>query len=419
MDGKLSLQLGPYSPRKWANPPLERSTVDRPDEAAGKQIHPIYVLPSDGVDHNYDANGVLRELIANSQDWLAGAGTDRLSYRYDTYDGQYDISFLQLPTDKETVAKSWNVWDGVWAGGYPKESNKIYLVFYDEQLYRDGKTAGTPLCGFADGTPGNIAVVNLYDNRCGVLPSDINSFSYHYKTVVHEVGHGLGAVPLSAPHSDGNQHSTDLADIMAWKNPPSISEVETMQFDPGHDDYWQLAEDDWLLRNHFYINIDIRGGGQVSADQQPNRYLGSPESNCSDDCVMWFGRGALVGFTASPENPSWRFKGWENSQSDQKNRNTNTYGVMVDGDETLRVVFEPIVYLNVRVRGPGKVRVIGQRVCAKTCEYELQPGGNVNILAIPAKDARIARWLGPCAATRNINRCTLPLRHEVDINLQL
>ena len=56
---------------------------------------------------------------------------------------------------------------------------------------------------------------------------------------------------------------------------------------------------------------------------------------------MWFGRGALVGFTASPENPSWRFKGWENSQSDQKNRNTNTYGVMVDGDETLRVVFEP------------------------------------------------------------------------------
>jgi hypothetical protein len=418
LGGKLSLQSGTYSPRKWAAPPLERSATDRPDDFNGPQVHVIYAVAADK-DGNFDTNGG-RDVIQRSQDWLAGATEGALSLAIDTKDGQPDISFFRSPRSASAIeGQAVGIQDifgeELKAAGF-SDPSKTYLLLYDGRISR-GPGNNDPLCGVADwppSNPGNVAVVSLDTTACGDPMDSAGKFQYRDLIIPHEIFHALGAVPSEAPHSDGYSHSTDFSDLMYGQGWYTLAEAEKAKVDPGHDDYWYRALPELGLY-HYRQNISITGGGTVEADQAPNRYLGQAESYCTDDCVMWFGRGALVGFTASPESSSWRFKKWESSQPEQKSRNTNSYGMVVDGEETLRAIFEPIVNLNVLVRGKGSVRILGQKACADSCKYELKPGGKVNLIAKPAKGMRLVRWVGNCGTKANL-RCTLPLKHEHDLS---
>jgi hypothetical protein len=45
-------------------PTLPRSTVDRPDDISGSQVHVVYAIPSDGTDRELDTNGVIAGTVA-------------------------------------------------------------------------------------------------------------------------------------------------------------------------------------------------------------------------------------------------------------------------------------------------------------------------------------------------------------------
>src|SRR5580704_8164648 len=50
---------------------LPRSTVDRPDERSGYQVHVIYVVPSDGVDRQRDVDGEIVRSVYAFDRWFA------------------------------------------------------------------------------------------------------------------------------------------------------------------------------------------------------------------------------------------------------------------------------------------------------------------------------------------------------------
>src|SRR5258705_4817808 len=81
----------PIAP-KTVSAALPRSNADRPDDAAGPQVHLMYVLPSDGVDESVDTNGRIGTSALAFNRWLLDQTPGR-AFRIDTYQGLPDISF--------------------------------------------------------------------------------------------------------------------------------------------------------------------------------------------------------------------------------------------------------------------------------------------------------------------------------------
>ena len=67
----------------------------------------------------------------------------------------------------------------------------------------------------------------------------------HASVYVHELFHTLGAVQLSAPHSDGGGHCTDTPSVMCpSRGKPAVRACATQRvevLDCGMDDYWNPA----------------------------------------------------------------------------------------------------------------------------------------------------------------------------------
>lgn len=373
---------------------LERSTADRPDDFPGLQIHPIYVVPSDGTDRQLDKSGALSGALWNSLDWAASK-TDGRSMAIDTYQDEFDWSFRRLNLTSQQLAQSGGnitglIRNDLWGAGFSNRPDRILLAYYDGPMRTN---QGNVVCGGADvprGQPGNVAIVNIYDPVCGSLTD--NKFNYQHFVATHESIHAMGHVAQSAPSSDGGAHSKDSKDIMYWKGQESLSDVEALLFDPGRDDYWAGAMQ-WYKDNHRDLYIDVRGGGSVAADPAPNRYFS--DASVRDDTTMVFRKGAEVKLDASAE-PFWRFRGWDGNRA-----NRDEFTVTMDTDKQLPAVFDPIGKLEVRVRNPGlgTVMVIGQGVCRNLCNYELPAGKIVRLVAKPAKGAKFNGWLGSRAPT--------------------
>lgn len=62
-----------------------------------------------------------------------------------------------------------------------------------------------------------------------------------YRTVAHELLHSIGAVQLTAPHSDGKYHSRQL-DIMGMADADLCGDYD--KIDCGNDDYFSLSPGD-------------------------------------------------------------------------------------------------------------------------------------------------------------------------------
>lgn len=90
------------------------------------------------------------------------------------------------------------------------------------------------------------------------------------RVLMHESGHNLGAVQLSAPHTSGGWHCNDGLDIMCYGDGGSkanytTSACPTLQhFDCGHDDYFHPSPPDgsylathWNLAHPFNQLLDF------------------------------------------------------------------------------------------------------------------------------------------------------------------
>ncbi|MYD84930.1 MAG: hypothetical protein F4Y14_01305 [Acidobacteria bacterium] len=221
-------------------PTLEaRSMRDRPDEVHGLQIHPIYVIPSDGRDWEVDRDGRVARSLQITVDWL----TERLGrrLRVDTFNGEPDVTFLQLDVTKSQVEDSPESTDHIWDAireSRGSSENKIYAVYYSVEGGSDLYFAGFTLEGVAGlGARGPALVVMTDALELG------NGLGWYEAVMAHELFHAMGAVQGCAPnHIVGKHVDDDPYDLMyagderrlGWD--PEVNRAHAV--DSGNDDYY-------------------------------------------------------------------------------------------------------------------------------------------------------------------------------------
>ncbi len=132
---------------KWAR---IRTTEDQPDDFAGAyQIHVIYAEPSDRTAPvQLDVNGSIRRSVNALNTWLASRANGS-KFRFDTCNGDLDITYVKLPVTEGEMATGTNapafIRDRLEATLAPAFSDpkKLYLVYWDGLTY--GRCGGAPL----------------------------------------------------------------------------------------------------------------------------------------------------------------------------------------------------------------------------------------------------------------------------------
>jgi hypothetical protein len=224
---------------------LARSSVDRPDDATGAQLHFLYVLPSDGSDAALDTNGAIRNSVSSFETWLEGKTGGR-AMRADTYQGSLDISFLRLSrTDADIASTGAFVRDEIEkqtkAAGFD-QPDKIYAVYYDG--------SSSQACGggaWPPQLPGNVAAMYLKGLPDGPVPCSSNHLAaagappgYLDIAMLHEVMHTIGFVASCAPNHTRSGHVSDSQDDLMWAGdaPWAPSGWANLELDHGNNDYY-------------------------------------------------------------------------------------------------------------------------------------------------------------------------------------
>jgi hypothetical protein len=227
-----------------------RYYADRPDDhAAGtQQVHVLYVLPSNGTDRSYDTNGAIATSVGVATQWMS-ARTGGKPFRLDTVAGALDITFVRLgSTDAQLASHGFFIRDEIQRlleqRGFDN-GRKYYFVFYDG--------TANETCGGASWPPqliGHVVAIYLKGQFANpqIPDCDTNPFAgpagpagYREFSFLHEIFHGLGAVPTCAPNHVLSGHTSDTSnDLMYAGSQP----WQPTMIDLNNDDYWGHDIDD-------------------------------------------------------------------------------------------------------------------------------------------------------------------------------
>ncbi|MFE2915052.1 RICIN domain-containing protein [Kitasatospora indigofera] len=171
------------------------------------------------------------------------------------------VSVLNVEISAAALREFGSANDALASQGYNRRDRK-YMIFADAQVY----------CGIGtfngDERPGQ-------DNRSNFGPSygRTDSGCWGGSTAAHELGHNLGAVNNSAPHTSKAGHCVDEWDIMCYSDAPYYPKMQTICPDRGHDERLDCNHDDyyntapqpgsyltthWNIANNQFL---IAGGG--------------------------------------------------------------------------------------------------------------------------------------------------------------
>ena len=261
------------------------STVDRPDDVDGYQIHFIYVIPSDGKDDLLDVNGKIVLSAAAMNYWLENKTEHRL--RFDTYNGELDITFMQLDaTGDEIDALGTNILSlmeyEIKSRGFNSD-HKLYVVHYDGFFVtQEG------FCGLASYPPdgaGITAVLLLrgynpnLDLTCPRQFTQSEDFTGYFEmTILHELLHLMGMAPSCAPHYSDGHVSDSSQDLLYFQYDGGYSPLYTY-LDLHNDDYYNHGNPECpdLARSIFLdplpSNADLPPNWDVSGTFMPQNPL--------------------------------------------------------------------------------------------------------------------------------------------------
>jgi Ca2+-binding RTX toxin-like protein len=222
---------------------------------SGKRVEVIYAVPQDRTNNYATSLATVRDAVAAADldlnqstpggggqhyRWLCDNGVD-VSVR--------DVTLMAIGSDGsftygDMVTSLQNqVGLGLGASDF-EASNRIYLVFVDQLGGAYGAGGQGNIYNDDSSNPATNA------HQTGPSYSLINGFSG--ATAEHELGHNIGAVQLSAPHSSGGWHCFDESDEMCYSDGGSyFTGGGTLvnncpldpftQFDCNHDDYYNVA----------------------------------------------------------------------------------------------------------------------------------------------------------------------------------
>lgn len=126
-----------------------------------------------------------------------------------------------------------------------------YVVFWDSGV--------SGMCGQAEmhlDDRRSVANANNYGDNYAVL---YGRGCWTGNNALHEIGHTMGAVQSSAPHSSGASHCYQELDIMCYADGGPAGRTsnlryscrDAVRFDCGHDDYFRVGRSSGYLASHW------------------------------------------------------------------------------------------------------------------------------------------------------------------------
>jgi len=365
--------------------------TDSPDITTGRQIHPIVVVPSDGVDNFAADANKLADDVASITAWWTGQDPTRAP-RFDQagFPGGtcLDISFVRLPDTAASLRganPSFNrVMSDLANAGFGNPFKK-YLVYYD------GPSVQTNVCGTGGGdfsTGPGWAIVWL--SGCpGVATDGIGA---------HELLHALGALPTGAPHACPGDpaHPCDAPFVDVLSPQTDGRPLQQQVLDVNHDDYYahsgtwdDIQDSGWLSHldaPQVPLSVAMQGGtGRITSDL--------PGLDCSVVCTTQWDQGTIVTLAAIPGN-RLRFIRWAGACTGD-----GSCAVTLAQAQSVTAVFGPqTIPVKVTTKGRGTVR------CTPVCSKTFAAGDPLTLRAVPAKGWKFTGWSGGCKGARPVCR---------------
>lgn len=235
--GEEVKQFSGRMPPSAAPPRMPHCVDGLPGEFYAKVIHARAFDDGPGWERDVEhvrslvmqGNGLvdLSAQVPRTEDLLDGPGGDHADLRVQCAQGQVKVhrEILWTPlalTDMTTIVQD------LQRAGYDDPLVKHWVLFDDTQ--------GCPGClGIANFFPDPTkAVTNLNNGNAGPMYA-ITFRVDEPRTMLHELGHNLGAIQNGAPNSDGGAHCTDGPDILCTV---FSGDCQVQEFDCGRDDYF-------------------------------------------------------------------------------------------------------------------------------------------------------------------------------------
>ncbi|MGZ9234292.1 MAG: hypothetical protein ACXW4E_02090 [Anaerolineales bacterium] len=244
-------------PTLIAAPLGERSYADRPDDFPGMyQVHVLYVLPADAEDQQRDLDGKFNRSVEAANEWFFEQSSGS-KIRFDTYQEQLDITFIQIDETSDQV------YDGsvaeyggaLWIRDILEakleavnvfQPGKLYIAMFDISRHPStcADAAHPPdlmgrLAGFYTAAEIEAGWSCPRDEPFGAAST------FSDMGIPHEIVHLLGFASSCGnnPTSRENiSHTGDFNEDLMWAadaNSTEAWDVSHMVLDPGNDDYFR------------------------------------------------------------------------------------------------------------------------------------------------------------------------------------
>jgi len=245
----------------WCGTP--RSTDDNTNHPNnGYDIKIVYAYAADQPNNFASYANLIQQTASATDSIMAQSSGSSRAIRYDVGTDcgvQYaDIQTVKLPHNLAYYTGAADVgtaFFGDISQVLPTStSTRNYLVFADRlglganavnlggqgMIQSDDRAGGNNLHNFG----GRVAV--LYGRGESTFYYDSWGINYTYTSALHEIGHTIGAVQNSAPHTSGAYHCNDGVDIMCYADGGPQSNYTTTRcatavFDCGQDDYFNTG----------------------------------------------------------------------------------------------------------------------------------------------------------------------------------
>jgi hypothetical protein len=367
------------------------SATDSPDLTTGRQIHPIVVVPSDGVDNFAADANKLADDVASINAWWTGQDPTRAP-RFDMagFPGGtcLDISFVHLPDSSASLHGGSLAFNRIVTALEVAGFSSVYKKYY---VYYDGPSVQTNVCGTGGGdfnTGPGWAIVWL--SGCpGVGTDGIGA---------HELVHALGALPVGAPHACPGDpfHPCDAPFVDLLSPQTDGRPLQQQVLDVNHDDYYahsgtwdDIQDSGWLSHldtPQVPLSVAMQGGaGRITSDL--------PGLDCSVVCTTQWDQGTIVTLAAIPGN-GLRFVRWTGACTGD-----SSCAVTLAQAQSVTAVFGPqAIPVKVTTTGRGTVR------CTPVCSKTFAAGDPLTLRAVPAIGWKFTGWSGGCKGTRPVCR---------------
>lgn len=239
------------------------TALDRqPDAVSAFQFHVVLAYPADGTDPTAQLASPIASDIETITNWWIGQDPTR-EPRFDFFAfpgcpspaGDLDLSSVRLPHDSAYYVGEIERYDRIRIDldslGF-SDPDKKYLVYYD------GPTAQpTSLCGQSDtdladtGGPRAYSIVYLA-GQCGL---GLGQGGVATVVAVHELIHGLGALPAGAPHAcpGDDAHPCDSPNDILYPSQNTSVTLSHLVLDYGRDDYYGHGGSWYDIRNSLFL----------------------------------------------------------------------------------------------------------------------------------------------------------------------